>query len=317
MIMANQANNTTTTPLNSSQIASHEQATVLILKVVEAALYGIIAVISIVGNSFLILAYRRNITGQMRSVYNLLVASIGASDLLLAIWSIPERMTRVIMDDAWLIDGVMGCDTTSRPFGIGKSAPLKRFADSTEYRRQVSIFDASNVSVDEEVVQASEDILVTLYGGKKGVILCKVVNFVEKLSITVSFLHLGALAFDRSKRRMAKMVSVIVFAFYVCFLPYGVGWVGCSYLEYRPKSICNPWYKFVNILVLHFNCAINPIICLVFNLQYRLEWKLAIGDPFGLRVKLSRMSYRRRKSSTTTEAMMTINCSSNADPNRV
>lgn len=250
-----------------------------------------------------------------------------------------------------------------------------------------------------------------------GVILCKIVNFVEKLSITVSFLHLGALAFDRflvvfypcrsmvsmksskitviviwlssviywgpilyfgglrmkkgalscgvrkftpnweywylpfvvllfgslfvililyilvafklwlrkipgnqtycinkrvdrSKRRMAKMVSLIVFAFYVCFLPYGVGWVGCSYLEYRPKSICNPWYKFVNILVLHFNCAINPIICLVFNLQYRLEWKLAIQDPIGLRVHLSRMSYRRRKSSTTTEAMMTINCSS-------
>lgn len=103
--MANQANNTSLpNPFNGSQ----GHANVLILKVVEATLYGIIALISIIGNSFLILAYRRDVTGQMRSVYNLLVASIGASDLLLAIWSIPERMTRVIMDDAWLIDGVMG-----------------------------------------------------------------------------------------------------------------------------------------------------------------------------------------------------------------
>ncbi|KAK3710363.1 hypothetical protein QZH41_002802 [Actinostola sp. cb2023] len=249
-----------------------------------------------------------------------------------------------------------------------------------------------------------------------GIILCKMVNFVEKVSITVSFLHLGALAFDRflvvfypcrsmvsiksskitiaviwglsviywgpilyfgglrtkngalscgvrkftpnwefwylpfiilifgnlfvilllyvlvalklwlrklpghqtysinkrvdrSKRRMAKMVTVIVFAFYVCFLPYGIGWVGCSYLKTRPKAICNHWYKFINILVMHLNCAINPVICLVFNLQYRLEWKLALRDPFGLRVNVSRMHYRRRKSSTT---MMTIGILSNS-----
>jgi hypothetical protein len=80
----------------------------LIVKIFETLAYAIILAVAVVGNSFLILAYRRNVSGQMRSIYNLLVASIAASDLLLAIWSIPERITRVMTDDAWLLSGVLG-----------------------------------------------------------------------------------------------------------------------------------------------------------------------------------------------------------------
>jgi hypothetical protein len=112
---------------------------------------------------------------------------------------------------------------------------------------------------------------------------------------------------DRSKRRMARMISIIVLAFYICFLPYGIGWVSCSYLVVKPKAICNNIYKFVSILVLHSNCSINPVVCLLFNLQYRLEWKISLRDPLGLRVNATRMSYRRRKSSTTMEFMNNTN----------
>lgn len=79
-----------------------------VVKGFEVLAYVIIFVIAIIGNCFLIMAYRRNISGQMRSVYNLLVASIAASDLLLAVWSIPERITRVLTNDAWHIYGVFG-----------------------------------------------------------------------------------------------------------------------------------------------------------------------------------------------------------------
>ncbi|XP_031571923.1 substance-P receptor-like [Actinia tenebrosa] len=102
---------------------------------------------------------------------------------------------------------------------------------------------------------------------------------------------------DRSKRRMARMISIIVAAFYICFLPYWIGWISCSYLVTQLKTTCNPTYEFISILLLHSNCSINPIICLLFNLQYRLELKISLQDPLGLRVKAMRISYRRRKTS--------------------
>lgn len=106
--MENQTNETCFSHFCNISAANRASHDGVILKIVEATLYGLIAMVSIIGNSFLILAYRRNITGHMRSVYNLLVASIGAGDLLLAVWSIPERMTRVLMDDAWIIEGITG-----------------------------------------------------------------------------------------------------------------------------------------------------------------------------------------------------------------
>ena len=55
------------------------------------------------------------------------------------------------------------CDTMSRPFGIGKSAPLKKFVDSSYFRTQANVFDES--------VKAGENALVALYGGKQGELL--------------------------------------------------------------------------------------------------------------------------------------------------
>jgi hypothetical protein len=94
--------------LSSSMALVSTNSEELIVKIFKTLAYAIILVVAVVGNSFLILAYRRNVSGQMRSIYNLLVASIAASDLLLAIWSIPERITRVMTDDAWHVHGVLG-----------------------------------------------------------------------------------------------------------------------------------------------------------------------------------------------------------------
>lgn len=106
-MMGNQSNETWSPEVyNNTVTPQNIQRTFIVF--LEASLYAVIAAISIIGNSFLILAYRRNITGQMRSVYNLLVASIGVGDLLLAIWSIPERITRVLMNDAWIVEGLTG-----------------------------------------------------------------------------------------------------------------------------------------------------------------------------------------------------------------
>ena len=64
------------------------------------------------------------------------------------------------------IHGIFGCDTTSRPYGIGKVATLKKFADSSSFCRHADLFDAF-FSVDN-IIDAGEKALVELYGGKEG-----------------------------------------------------------------------------------------------------------------------------------------------------
>ncbi|EDO45765.1 predicted protein [Nematostella vectensis] len=103
----------------------------------KVSAYVIILALCLVGNTFLIVAVKRNVTGRMRTVSNLLIASIAASDILLSVWSIPERITRILTMDSWLVVNTLGA------------------------------------------------------------VLCKLVNFTEKLSITVSVFHLGVLSVER------------------------------------------------------------------------------------------------------------------------
>ncbi|KAJ7379234.1 hypothetical protein OS493_017743 [Desmophyllum pertusum] len=60
----------------------------------------------------------------------------------------------------------------------------------------------------------------------------------------------------RLNSRILKMVAMIVFAFYCCFLPYWIGWVFCSY--YHKDVICSDAYRFVSIFLLYANSAVNP-----------------------------------------------------------
>lgn len=107
-------------------------------KAAKVLAYVIVLVASIVGNTFVILAIKSDYRGKLRRRFTyLLITSIAVSDLLMAVVSIPERVTRVISHEQWLISGTLG------------------------------------------------------------LILCKLVNFVEKVSITVSALHVMALAAHR------------------------------------------------------------------------------------------------------------------------
>ncbi|KAJ8398451.1 hypothetical protein AAFF_G00427060 [Aldrovandia affinis] len=65
------------------------------------------------------------------------------------------------------IHAIAGCDTTSRLYGIGKGAPLKKFTTSSEFREQATVFDTQSAST-AEVVSAGENALLCLYNGKPG-----------------------------------------------------------------------------------------------------------------------------------------------------
>ena len=63
------------------------------------------------------------------------------------------------------LHAISGCDATSRPYGIGKAAVLKKFPDSVHFQEQANVFDAAECSL-EDVIQTGEKVLVELYGGK-------------------------------------------------------------------------------------------------------------------------------------------------------
>jgi hypothetical protein len=62
---------------------------------------------------------------------------------------------------------IIGCDTTSRLYGIGKGAALNKFITSYDFREQATVFGTPSAST-ADVVAAGENALVCLYNGKPG-----------------------------------------------------------------------------------------------------------------------------------------------------
>ena len=60
---------------------------------------------------------------------------------------------------------MLGCDTTSRLFGIGKGTILKKFKANVELQKAAEVFD-STLSTSSQIESAGERVLVVMYGGK-------------------------------------------------------------------------------------------------------------------------------------------------------
>ena len=90
------------------------------------------------------------------------------------------------------LHAVLGCDTTSQLYGIGKGTSLKKFKTSQHFQEQATMFDTESDSP-EEIFAAGEQALVALYNGKLGEnwIRCAIsVFFFRKLlQALLLFLH--------------------------------------------------------------------------------------------------------------------------------
>ncbi|KAK7107019.1 hypothetical protein V1264_015007 [Littorina saxatilis] len=64
------------------------------------------------------------------------------------------------------VHAVTGCNTTSRPFGIGKSAVMKRVLKDAEFCQKGDVFNQS--STRKAVFKAGEEVMVSMYNGKAG-----------------------------------------------------------------------------------------------------------------------------------------------------
>ena len=86
------------------------------------------------------------------------------------IWNIKQTKERLgdhVCRNILFVHAVLGCDTTSRIFGIGKSTALKKLCSNPHFSRQAEVFNLplTETSVDD-VVTAGERALVCLYNGK-------------------------------------------------------------------------------------------------------------------------------------------------------
>ena len=76
-----------------------------------------------------------------------------------------QSLGKDVCDNILFIHGPLGCDTTSRLFGIGKSAAIKRVKINPTFREQAAVFRLPN-ALKEDIIKAGENALVDIYHGK-------------------------------------------------------------------------------------------------------------------------------------------------------
>lgn len=280
----------------------------------KCAAYIIVVAFSIIGNSLVIVAFKLNINGKLRTVNSMFIVSMAAGDLLLTLGSTPERITRILVSEQWIIEGNLGiflCKTTNYLEKLCTNVSIihlamvaiDRFLVVFYPRRKIiTVTRARQIIIMAWLASAVYCVPLFYYANlleENGKLLCKTRRFftnwriwyllflsllVLTLLLVVALyaaitirLYRGRARKPRTKlnSRVLKMVAVIVFAFYCCFLPYWIGWVFCSY--YRSDVICNDTYVFVVIFLLYANSAVNPVIYSFFNDNFRDSFRFILN----------------------------------------
>ena len=86
----------------------------------------------------------------------------------LRIWNIKatkEKLGQDICSNILFIHAFLGCDTTSRLYGIGKGISLSKCKASSMFREQAKVFNSDSASTCD-VVDAGEKALILVYNGK-------------------------------------------------------------------------------------------------------------------------------------------------------
>ena len=96
---------------------------------------------------------------------------------------VKSKLGQETCDAILLIHALLGCDTTSRLYSIGKGVALQKFKRENSFRRLSQIF-SSPLSTKEEIIAAGEKLLLLMYGEKGDVTLDKLrlTRFCEKVA---------------------------------------------------------------------------------------------------------------------------------------
>ena len=109
------------------------------------------------------------------------------------VWNIKavkEQLGPEVCSHILFLHAVLGCDTTSRLYGIGKGTSLKKFKSNRHFRDHTKVFDAQSAS-SQDVIVAEEQVLVSIYNGKPGEVLdsLRYKRFCEKVATSISHLQ--------------------------------------------------------------------------------------------------------------------------------
>ena len=327
----------------------------------KCAAYSIVVVFSIIGNSLVIAAYKVNINGKLRTVNSMFIVSMAAGDLLLTLGSTPERITRILVSEQWIIEGHLGiffCKTTNYLEKLCMNVSIihlamvaiDRFLAVFYPRRKIiTAKRARKIIIMAWLASAAYCVPLFYYANlleKNGNQFCKTRHFfinwriwyllfltllVLTLLLVVALYAAITIRLWRGKaprmrisfrsrnsarlnRRILKMVAMIVFAFYCCFLPYWIGWVFCSY--YSNDVICSETYVFIVIFLLYANSAFNPAIYSFFNDNFRVGFRFIFNKLCKCCCSRRRLYFQREtnevfvigKNGRSTEARMRVRC---------
>ena len=97
----------------------------------------------------------------------------------------PEVCTHILF-----LHAILGCDTTSQLYSIGKGKSLKKFRENNHFRSHAEVFNLPSASI-EEISAAGEQVLVTMYNGKPGESLdfIRYKSFCEKVATSKSHIQ--------------------------------------------------------------------------------------------------------------------------------
>ena len=302
-------------------------------QIIKAVAYVVIMALSLCGNTLVLTVVKKNIGQQMRSVRIYLLTSMAVADLIITVGSMPERLTRALTKDEWLIDSALGtalCKATNFFEKLSLSVSILNlvlvamdrflavFFPHKRYFTSCRAFTAIGLVWFLSALYCSP---ILYYAGllkEHGKTLCQVrrffpnwktwyLIFLVQLPLTlvlVVFLYTSilcklwrrqsryriglaredSLATNRAareakiNRKVLRMVAVILIAFYICFLPYWIGWVFCSY--HFSELTCNDTYIFISIYLSYANSSLNPFIYCAFSESFRHAFKLLINETY-------------------------------------
>ena len=72
-----------------------------------------------------------------------------------------------VCNNILFLHAVLGCDTTSQLYGIGKGTSLKKFKSSKRFQEQAKVFAVESATL-KDISAAGERVLVNLYNGTPG-----------------------------------------------------------------------------------------------------------------------------------------------------
>jgi len=298
-------------------------------QITKVAAYATIMLLSLCGNTLVLIVVKKNIGGRMHSARNYLLTSLAVIDLVLTVGSMPERLVRALTNDVWLIEGAMGvtlCKATNffekLSFNVSTLSLVLIAVDRflavmfphQKYFTNRRAFAAIGLIWLLSAVYWSP---ILYYGGllqEDGKTLCKVRRFFSKwkvwyllflvqlllslvlvviLYISICYKlwrrhsknKIGARpSFNSNRaardlkinRKVLKMVAVVLIAFYICFLPYWIGWVFCSY--YYSEFVCDDTFIFAAIYLSYANSSLNPFIYCIFSESFRRAFKQVIQE---------------------------------------